>query len=172
MLAANPGKSLDELVAEKKINADQKASILKKPALQSQLQQLEEQVSQYKQFGKHYEDRFAAEKAALEEAHKAELEKAKQEAAVDAQLIAAKKWEDDLLVLSQFLYAAAAKRQQSDETEENRAFESLLTMVYQGNMSAVAAIQKLVTGAEDSVMSLEGDLMDCTCELRPVLRYC
>lgn len=108
----------------------------------------------------------------MAEVHKTELERVKEEAAVEGELAAAKKWEDNLLALSQFLYAAAAKRQQDDGSDENRAFESLLTMVYQGNMSAVAAIQKLVTGAKGSVMALDGDLMECTCKSQPRLsRY-
>ncbi|KAK2928819.1 hypothetical protein FoTM2_011682 [Fusarium oxysporum f. sp. vasinfectum] len=47
LLSQNPGKSLDELVESRIINNDQKAQILKKPALQAQLAQYEEQLVQY-----------------------------------------------------------------------------------------------------------------------------
>ena len=43
IIAENPGVSLDDLVASRKINNDQKAQALKKPVLQVQLAQLEEQ---------------------------------------------------------------------------------------------------------------------------------
>ena len=45
ILNDNRGKSLDELVSDKLINADQKAQALKKPSLQAELSSLEEALS-------------------------------------------------------------------------------------------------------------------------------
>ena len=47
ILAENPNASLDELVASRKINNDQKAQALKKPGLQASLAQYDQQIVQY-----------------------------------------------------------------------------------------------------------------------------
>jgi hypothetical protein len=163
IVADNPGVSLDELVAKKKINADQKAQILKKPALQAELARLEDQVVHYRKFGKDYEDRFAKEKSTLEESHAEALAKVKLEAADEATITNLKKFDDDLLVLSQFLHAAAAKRQ-DDELDpiEKAAFEGVLLLVYQGNNAALAAFKDIAAGSEKKVSNTEGDPLDFT----------
>ena len=61
--------SLDDLVAARKINADQKAQILKKPQLQASLTQLEEQISQYKKFDQEYKARSQTEKVEFEKTY-------------------------------------------------------------------------------------------------------
>jgi hypothetical protein len=163
-LAENPGKTLDELVAAKKINADQKTSAEKKPGLIAQINQLEEQVTHYKKFGQEYEQRFAGEKAALEKSHKEELERVKEEVGAEHTSTSGKKTEEDLLVFSRFLRAAAAKRQSGDATSnENRAFEGALLQVYGGEAPAVAAIQKIISGAEEQVPATDSELVDYTC---------
>ncbi len=167
ILADNPGKSLDDLVAAKKINADQKAAAEKKPALVAQISQLEEQVTQFKKFGQDYEQRAAAEKAALVKSHNEELERVKEEA-LATHTSTSKKTQDDLLVLSKFLRAAAAKRQNGDEgSNENRAFEGALLQVYGGESSAVAAMQKLISGAEEQVPGVDSEPVDYTCSFNP-----
>ena len=165
IVAENPDKSLDELLTARKINADQKAQAQKKPALQASLAQLEEQISQYKQFDEEYQKRLAAEKAALESSHSEELAKVKLSAAAEAHAEAKKITQESLLALSRFLRAAAAKRQDGDETsEENRAFEGALLLVYGGDANAVAAMEKLIDGSEDKVPFVDSQLSDFTCE--------
>ena len=155
--------SLDDLVATKKINADQKAQILKKPSLQAEMARLEDQVVHYRKFGKDYEDRFAKEKAALEESHAEALAKVRLEAADEATVDNLKKVDDDLLMLSQFLHAAAAKRQ-SDELDpiEKAAFEGVLLLVYQGNNAALAAFKNIAVGSDEKVPSIDGGQLDFT----------
>ncbi|MCJ1477313.1 hypothetical protein MMC13_005984 [Lambiella insularis] len=163
IVAENPTKSLDELLDARKINADQKAQAQKKPALQASLAQLEEQIAQYKQFDVEYQKRLSAEKAALETAHGDEIEKVKAAATAEAQAKAKALTKESLLTLSKFLRAAAAKRQDGDETsEENRAFEGALLLVYGGDASAVIAIENLVEGSDDKVPFVDGTASDFT----------
>jgi membrane peptidoglycan carboxypeptidase len=155
---------LDELVADKKINADQRAQALKKPVLQAHVTQLEEQIAHYKQFAAHYEDRLLRQKRALEAAHRAELESVRTQAAADAQSALERQFRRQLLSLSQFLRAAAALRGAGDDASpENRAFEGVLFQVYGGSDDAVDAMLKLIEGSPDKVPSVESDLLDVTC---------
>ena len=155
--------SLDELVEKKKINADQKAQILKKPGLQADLARLRDQVVHYRKFGKDYEDRFAKEKISLEESHAEALAKAKLEAADEAAVTSQQKFDDDLLVLSQFLHAAAAKRQDDElDPVEKAAFEGVLLLAYQGNNAAVTAFKDIAAGSEKKVSNTEGDQLELT----------
>ncbi|KAL8912634.1 MAG: hypothetical protein Q9171_002359 [Xanthocarpia ochracea] len=156
IVAENPDQSLDQLLAARKINPDQKAQAQKKPSLQASLAQLEEQVAQYKQFDEDYQKRLATEKAALETSHKDELEKVKEAATAEAKAESAKEAKDNLLVLSKFLRAAAAKRQGGDETSpENRAFEGALLLVYGGEAGAVAAMESLIAGSDEKVPTVD-----------------
>ena len=76
-----------------------------------------------------------------------------------------KEAKDNLLVLSRFLRAAAAKRQDGDETSpENRAFEGALLLVYGGEVAAVAAMEHLIAGSEEKVPAVDSALSDYTCE--------
>jgi undecaprenyl pyrophosphate synthase len=164
-MAENPGLSLDELVAAKKINADQKASAEKRPALIATVNQLEEQVVMYKKFDQEYEQRFAAEKASMENAHKAELERVKEDLLSEHASTSTQKAQDDLLVLSKFLRAAAAKRVNGDEgPNENRAFEGALLQVYGGEDTAVAAMQKLILGSDEQVPGVDSEAVEYTCK--------
>ena len=165
-MAENPELSLDELLSSRKINTDQKAQAQKKPSLQASLTQFEEQLAQYKQFDEEYQKRIAAEKSALETSHKDELEKVRDAAVSEAQVEGKKESKDSLLVLSKFLRAAAAKRQGGDETSpENRAFEGALLLVYGGDAGAVAAMEKLISGSEDLVPTVDQTPSEFTCEL-------
>lgn len=165
-MAENPELSLDELLSSRKINTDQKAQAQKKPSLQASLTQFEEQLAQYKQFDEEYQKRIAAEKSALETSHKDELEKVRDAALSEAQLEGKKESKDSLLILSKFLRAAAAKRQGGDETSpENRAFEGALLLVYGGDASAVAAMEKLISGSEDLVPTVDQTPSEFTCKL-------
>ncbi|KAL8853321.1 MAG: hypothetical protein Q9221_001797 [Calogaya cf. arnoldii] len=156
IVAENPDQTLDQLLAARRINPDQKAQAQKKPSLQASLAQLEEQVAQYKQFDEDYQKRLATEKAALETSHKDELEKVKEAAIAEAKAESAKEAKDNLLVLSKFLRAAAAKRQGGDETSpENRAFEGALLLVYGGEVGAVAAMESLIAGGDEKVPTVD-----------------
>ena len=138
--------------------------------MQASLVQLEEQIAQYKQFDEDYQKRLAAEKETLESSHREELEKVKDAAVTAAKAEAQKEAKDNLLVLSKFLRAAAAKRQDGDETtEENRAFEGALLLVYGGDTDAVSAMEKLIEGDEEKVPAVNKDILDFSCKLVPQL---
>ena len=76
---------------------------------------------------------------------------------------------EQLLVLSKFLRAAAAKRQAGDETSaENRAFEGALLLIYGGELDAVRAMEKLVSGEDEKVPTVDQTPSEFTCK-NPVL---
>lgn len=167
LTSGHAGKTLDELVKSKVLNNDQKAQIEKKSSLEAQAKQLEEQIAQFKAFAAQYEDQISQDKSSAEQSHKESLEKAKAEAAAEAKEIYAKQQKDTLLVLSQFLRAAAAKRQEGDETtSENRGFEGALYQVYGGSTEAVAAMLKLVESASENVPAIDGEPLEYTCMSR------
>ncbi|KAG9532680.1 hypothetical protein KCU93_g995, partial [Aureobasidium melanogenum] len=161
ILAENPGKTLDELLASRKINADQKAQASKKPALQSQLAQLEEQIAQYKKVDADYQSRMSAQHLQLTSAHQAELEtlKGSLKEQLEKELNAALR--QKLLTFSQFLRAAAAKRviEEEADTDESKAFEGALLLVYGGDDKAVDAVMNLIQGSDEQVPSVEGELL-------------
>lgn len=167
IMAANPGVSLDDLVATRKINADQKAQAQKKPGLQAQLAQLEEQVAQYKKFDQEYQDKLAREKEIMQKSHSGEMEALKATLAAEAAIEQKKAFREKVLTLSRFLRAAAARRQmEDDDSDLTKAFEGALLQVYGGDAIAVAAAEKLIEGAEDGVPSTEGVLLSVTCKSR------
>ena len=152
-------------MAARKINQDQKLQAQKKPSLQASLAQLEEQVALYKQFDDDFQKRLASEKTTLETAHKEEVEKVKETATSAAKADSAKEAKDNLLVLSKFLRAAAAKRQGGDETSpENRAFEGALLLVYGGEAGAVEAMENLITGSDEKVPTVDQVPSEFTCK--------
>lgn len=165
IMAANPGVSLDDLVATRKINADQKAQAQKKPGLQAQLAQLEEQVAQYKKFDQEYQDKLVREKEIMQKSHSSELDALKATLKAEAALEQQKVFREKVLTLSRFLRAAAARRQlEDDDSDLTKAFEGALLQVYGGDALAVAAAEKLIEGAEEGVPSTEGILLSTTCK--------
>ncbi|OOQ84118.1 hypothetical protein PEBR_31834 [Penicillium brasilianum] len=161
IIAENQGKSLDDLIAEKKINADQKAQALKKPALQASIAQIEEQIGHYKQFAAQYEARLESQKATLEKAHQEELEAVRANAIADATETSSRVLREQLLTLTKFLCAAANMRHAGEtESPESRAFEGVLFQVYGGNRKAVDSMIKLVDGADEKVVGVEGDALE------------
>ncbi|KAL3466563.1 hypothetical protein BJX64DRAFT_284501 [Aspergillus heterothallicus] len=176
IIAENPAKSLDELVAEGKINADQKAQALKKPAVQAAITQAEEQLAHYKELASVYEQRLASQKAELEEAHRQEVESLQEKAATAAAAaptpaeVAEPPKEDfdqQLLTLSKFLLAAANSRRAAEASGDvssavSRAFEGVLYQVYGGTLEAVASMKKLIEGVDENVPSVEGGPLDVT----------
>ena len=165
IVAENPGVTLDDLVAARKINNDQRAQTLKKPKLQEQLAQLEEQVVQYKKFDQEYQQRATAEAEALRKAHSDDLENLRSTLKAEAVAEAQKTSKQSLLTLSKFLRAAAARRQREDsDSEEAKAFEGALLLVYGGDANAVAAAEKLIDGTDENVPSTEGTPLTVTCK--------
>ncbi|KAF7520009.1 hypothetical protein PCG10_009490 [Penicillium crustosum] len=163
IVAENPDKSLDQLIEEKKINNDQKAQVLKKPTLQATIAQVEEQIGHYKQFAVQYEDRLAAQKAALVKAHEAELEAVRNNAIADATEASKKALRQQFYTVTKFLCAAAILRRDGDAvTTESRAFEGVLFEVYAGNQSAVNSLLKIAEGADEKVNAVEGTTLDFT----------
>lgn len=170
LIEQHKDKSLDELVAAKIINADQKSQALKKPQLESQLAQLEDQLAQYKKIDEEYRTRGAADKAKLEKELTEKLEKDKVDALVAATAKAAadiqKIQHDGLLVLSQFLRLAAARRSEDADAglDENMALEGVLLNVYSGDENAVATMVKLIEGSEEKTKSVSGEDLQTTCK--------
>ncbi|GAO13291.1 hypothetical protein UVI_02013070 [Ustilaginoidea virens] len=149
------GKSLEELVLSRVINADQKAQIQKKPALQAQLAQTEEQLAQYQKVHEQYRSRALADKAEWDKS----LDKVKADAVAKALAGFQKSLQDKLLTLSQFLRLAAYRREEASdpESDENQAIEGVLFAIYAGDESAVSSMLKLVEGTDDKVLSVPGE---------------
>lgn len=170
VIKENPTLSLDELVAQRKINQDQKASALKKPQLQAQLVALEEQVQQYKKFDGEFRAQLQKQKEDLTSTHGAELEKIKQEAQTEALAEREAELKKKLLIFSQFLRAAAARRnaEEDSEADENRAFEGTLLLLYGGDQKAVETALNLIEGSDERVTSIEGSLLPVKCKFSPL----
>jgi heat shock protein HspQ len=166
IIAENPGKSLDSLVAERKLNNDQRAAALKKPQLQAQLAQLEEQSTHYRKFDNDYQVKFNKQRDDLAAIHQKELDELRTSAQQEATQLGATELRKKLLIFSQFLRAAAAKRmiEEEQDTDEGRAFEGALLLVYGGDENAVDAVIKLIDGSSEQVSSIEGTPTSITCE--------
>jgi len=160
LIKEHPDKSLDDMVAAKVINADQKAQALKKPALQTQLSQMEEQLAQYIKVDEQYRTQAAADKAELEQS----IQKAKDAAVAEAKESFDKNLRGRLLVLSQFLRLAAYRREESTdpESDESQAIEGVLLAIYAGDESAVNSMLKLVEGSSDQILSVPGEQLETT----------
>jgi hypothetical protein len=159
------------LVALRKINADQKAQILKKPSLEASLAQLEEQIAQYKKFDQEYKARLQAEKAEFEKSftERAAKELHEKVAAAKAEAVASaeKDQQAALLLLSQFLRLAAIRRgdEEADANlDENKALEGVLAKVYTGNQEAVDTMVKLIQGSKDATVSINNEPLATTCK--------
>ena len=173
IISENPDESLDELVAARKINADQKAQALKKPALQAQLSQLEDQITHYRKLDQDYQKRMAKEREELETSHAEEIRRLKEINQAEAQQETPSLLRNHLLTLSRFLRAAAARRQRDDDdSEESKAFEGALLLVYGGDHSAVMAAEKLIEQSDDNVPSTEGVTLQVTCTLMQIFESC
>ena len=156
-------------MAAKIINADQKAAHLKKPALQAQLFQLEEQLAQHKKIDQEFRVRLQEQEKALADKFAKEQADAIAKLTQKAEADAAVALHDNLLILSQFLRLAAARRaEDADATsDENMALEGVLLNIYSGDENAVAAMLKLVQGSDEQTRSTGGDALQTTCECNP-----
>jgi ribosomal protein L16 Arg81 hydroxylase len=140
---------------------------LKKPGLQAQVAQIEEQIAQYKQFAAHYEERLVSQKTSLEIAHKEELDAVREKAVAEAKESQETTVRAQLLTLSQFLRSAASFRRAGDaESPESQAFEGVLLQVYGGNQDAVESMLKLISGTDDKVTGVDGQVLDVSCKCR------
>jgi hypothetical protein len=165
IIKENPGVSLDDLTALRKINADQKAQALKKPQLQAQLASYEEQLSIFKTLDAEYHGQITRELDALRASHAEELKAAREEARVEALRGAEMETKLRLHSFSRFLAAAANRRNiGEDSSDTGRAFEGALLLVYGGDKNAVEATLKIIDGAEEKVMSVDGTPVDVTCK--------
>lgn len=166
VIAENPGVSLDELLAQRKINADQKASALKKPQLQAQLAQLEEQVQHYRKIDSDYLGQLTKQKEELSKSHAQALEQAKKEAQSEERSAQESLLRGKLLLFSQFLRAAAAKRAEEDnvDADESKAFEGALLLVYGGDSVAVDAAIKIIEGSSEKAPSIDGTTTSISCK--------
>jgi hypothetical protein len=165
ILAENPGVSLDDLVAQRKINQDQKLQAQKKPHLQAQLADLEERAEHYRSFDAGYQKKFAKQREDLVSEHEQSLSKLREEMRLEAINIAQTELRKKLLTFSQFLRAAAAKRtiEEEADTDESRAFEGALLLVYGGDQKAVDTAVNLIDGSAEQVPSIEGIPTPVTC---------
>ena len=59
-------------------------------------------------------------------------------------------------------------RQNEDDTsDEGKAFEGALLLVYGGDANAVAAAEKVIDGTDDPVPATDGTVLSVTCKLFP-----
>ncbi|KAJ8117518.1 hypothetical protein ONZ43_g4191 [Nemania bipapillata] len=165
------GKTLDELVEARIINADQRAQRLKRPQLEAQLAQFEEQLAQYKKVDEDYRSRSLADKAALEKTLTDKFEKEKADVVRELTEKAADDTKhslhDSLLALSQFLRLAAARRSDPEADaglDENMALEGVLLNVKAAAAAYVAPFVAIQAEAEttettaEPVTAVESDL--------------
>ena len=167
IVSENPGKSLDQLVTAKLINADQKAQALKKPALQGELASLEESMAKAKEMEAQHMEALAKERDLLKSRHSKEMEELQEATEARVKLECEKDFRLHLLTLSRFLKAAAGRRGEGEEDLdlEGKAFEGVLSNVYTGDVAAVEAIEKLINGSSEKARDWSGEL-DITCELQ------
>jgi TolA-binding protein len=164
IIKENPGVSLEDLVTSRKINADQRAQALKKPQLQSQLASLEEQLAVYRKIESDYQNQIAKEKDSQLSSHVQELDKIREETRAEAAQEADRDFKNKILTFSRFLAAAANRRNQGDDSSpEGRAFEGALLLVYGGDVNAVEAAEKIVSGSTDSVIGVDGISTNTSC---------
>lgn len=166
VIAENPNVSLDDLVTQRKLNNDQRASALKKPGLVAQLAQLETQITQFREFEADFKQQLQRQKEALTAQHERELEKANEDFRQDSVTAGTTDLRQKLLTFSQFLRAAAAKRSNEDEgpTDENQAFEGALLLVYGGDTRAVETAINIIDGSDEQVPNIEGLPLSTKCE--------
>lgn len=171
ILEANPGVSLDELVAQRKINQDQKEQAQKKPKLQAQLAELEERAEHYRAFDAKYQELFAKQREELTAEHERNTSKLREDLTLEGASSARAELRKKLLTFSQFLRAAAAKRAAEEETdtEESRAFEGALLLVYGGDEKAVDAAVNLIEGSQEPVPAIDGLPTRITCKFTLLL---
>lgn len=143
---------------QKKINQDQKAQLQKKPQIEAQLKQLQEQQKNFEEFAKELETKHDKEKASLQETHEAELQKAKDAATQQHTETSTTQVGDAIRTTCQFLHAVALSRSNDSlPAEELSAYEAVLNHLYQGNQIAIDTLTNLVEGSEDKITDATSD---------------
>lgn len=172
VISENPGVSLDDLVAQRKINQDQKAAALKKPGLQAQLVDLEERIEHYRKFDADYQSKLIKQRDELTAAHQQETEKLRNDLRLESVSATTAELRKKLLTFSQFLRAAAAKRtvEEDADSEESKAFEGALLSVYGGDNKAVDAALSIIEGSSEQVIDINGYPLNFNCESSPSSR--
>ncbi|KXT17687.1 hypothetical protein AC579_9038 [Pseudocercospora musae] len=164
IVSENPGVSLDDLVAQRKINNDQRAAAQKKPQLQAQLADLEERVEHYRKLDQDYQAKLTKQRDELASQHERTTAKLREALSQDAFETAQKVLRQKLLTFSQFLRCAAAKRnaEEAVDDDESRAFEGALLLVYGGDQKAVDTAMNLIDGSSDTVPNIDGEPLQFT----------
>ncbi|KAK4640197.1 hypothetical protein QC761_604870 [Podospora bellae-mahoneyi] len=164
LINEHSGKSLEELVAAKIINADQAASHLKRPSLQNQLAQFEKELAMHKQIEADHRSRLSQLETTLKEKFEKEKEELVAETKQKVEAEADEKLRGYLLALSQFLRLAAARRlaEADSSIDENAAIEGVLLHIYCGDNDSVTEMLKLVQGSDERVLGVEGRLLKTT----------
>lgn len=140
--------------------------------MQSQLAQLEEQLALHKKIEDDFQDRLRADRERLKAEHEKELNDLRSEHATKSVESLKSGVRDKLLVLSRFLRAAAARRQMDEDgSEESKAFEGVLLLLYGGDTAAVDAAEKLIEGEDESVPSTEGTSLEVNCKSMAPLSF-
>lgn len=164
----HPSQSLDDLVAAKKINNDQRAQGLRKPVLVAQRDEFSEQLKKYEKFVDDYEEKLVRQRESLASTHTTAVEAIRAEVTQEVKKEMEVEFKRRLLTLTRFLKAAAGRRALDEETEESKAFESVLCGVYAGDAAAVDCAESLVNGSEEKVPEYTGPV-NVTCEYSPGL---
>ena len=141
---------------------DQRTQIQKKPGMQAQLAQFEEQLSQYQKVHEQYQSKAAADKADWDKS----AEQTKSAAVNEASAGFKTSLNENLLVVSQFLRLAATRREegQDPESDESQAIEGVLMAIYSGDQNAVDAMLKLVEGSTETIVSVAGETLQSSCK--------
>lgn len=162
----HPGQSLDDLVAAKKINNDQRTQGLRKPVLTGQREELNEQLKKYEKFVDEYEEKLVKQKDSLTATHTSAVEAIRAEVTQEVKKEMEIEFKRRLLTFTRFLKAAAGRRQTEDDSEEGKAFESVLCGVYAGDAAAVDCAESLVNGSGEKVPEYTGPV-NVSCEYIP-----
>lgn len=165
----HPSQSLDDLVAAKKINNDQRAQGLRKPVLVAQRDEFSEQLKKYEKFVDDYEEKLVRQRESLASTHTTAVEAIRAEVTQEVKKEMEIEFKRRLLTFTRFLKAAAGRRALDEETEESKAFESVLCGVYAGDAAAVDCAESLVNGSEEKVPEYTGPV-NVTCEYSPGLQ--
>ncbi|ROV97437.1 hypothetical protein VMCG_06850 [Cytospora schulzeri] len=168
LIDEHQGKSPEELVAAKIINADQKKQVDNLNKLKAEVARYEEQLVQFQKVDEEYRAKLASVKADTEKSLTEKYEQEKADAVAEAkdkaEADAKKSLHDGFLVLSQFLRLAAHRRAEApgSEDDEDMALEGILLSVYGGDELAVTAMLKLYEGTDDETTGVDGAALQTT----------
>ncbi len=111
-------------------------------------------------------DQYAAQAATEKAEFEKTIQKLKADATAEAKQAFDETFQDNLLLLSQFLRLAAYRREEGSnpDADENQAIEGVLLAIYSGDSSAVAAMMKLMEGSAEQVISVPGETLESTCK--------